>query len=108
MSYTYFADLAAEAKAPEKGILSRTLHNDDSLKVVLFGFAAGEELSAHTAPMPATIYFVSGAGKVKLGNDSKELRAGTFAYMAPILTHAIQAVEPTLMLLMIVKAAAVK
>jgi quercetin dioxygenase-like cupin family protein len=105
MPYVYFEDLAAEAKAPEKGILSRTLHNDDNLKVVLFGFAAGEELSAHTAPMPATIYFVSGAGKVKLGDDSKELRAGTFAYMAPNLAHAIQAVEPTVMLLMMVKAA---
>ena len=50
--YTFFADLAAEVQIPADGILSRTLYNDDRLKVVLFAFAEGQELSAHTAPMP--------------------------------------------------------
>jgi len=30
------------------GILSRTLHNDDAVKVVLFAFSTGQELSEHT------------------------------------------------------------
>jgi len=50
---THFSDLAKEVQLPDKGILSRTLFNDDRLKVVVFGFAQGEELSEHTASMPA-------------------------------------------------------
>jgi hypothetical protein len=34
--YTHIADLAKEGQPPEKGILSRTLFNDDSLKAVMF------------------------------------------------------------------------
>ena len=43
--YTHVLDVAKEAQPPDKGILSRTLYNDDRLKAVLFGFAQGEELS---------------------------------------------------------------
>jgi quercetin dioxygenase-like cupin family protein len=38
-----------EIQVPEKGILSHTLYNDEQVKIILFGFAAGEELTAHTA-----------------------------------------------------------
>ena len=51
--YTLFLDLAKEVQPPDKGILSRTLFSDDRLKAVAFGFAQGEELSEHTASMPA-------------------------------------------------------
>jgi len=101
--YTFFASLAAEAPIPENGILSRTLHNDDHVKVVLFGFAAGQELSAHTAPMAATLYFVSGEAKLTLGNDSQEAAAGTFVYMTPQLPHGIVAKTPVVMLLSMYK-----
>ena len=50
--YTLLVDLAKEVQPPDKGILSRTLFNDDRLKAVIFGFAQGEELSEHTASMP--------------------------------------------------------
>jgi len=50
----------AKSGTPGKGILSRTLFNDDRLKVVGFGFAQGEELSEHTASMPAILLFLQG------------------------------------------------
>ena len=53
--YTHINDLATEAQPPEQGILSRTLHNDENMKAVIFGFAQGEELSEHTASMPAIL-----------------------------------------------------
>src|SRR5262245_11108046 len=40
LPYTHFSDLAKEVQPPDKGILSRTLHNDDRLQVMLFGFTA--------------------------------------------------------------------
>ena len=102
-NYTYFADLAAEAQVPENGILSRTLHNDDHVKVVLFGFAAGQELSAHTAPMAAMLYFVKGEASVTLGEDVQDAGPGAFAYMPPQLPHAIVAKTPVVMLLSMYK-----
>ena len=72
--YTLFVDLAKEVQPPEKGILSRTLFNDDRLKVVIFGFGQGEELSEHTASMPAVLHFLQGEATVTLGDDKHEAK----------------------------------
>jgi hypothetical protein len=48
-AYKLIAELRRELSPPAEGILSRTLYAHDRLKVVGFGFAAGEELSEHTA-----------------------------------------------------------
>jgi hypothetical protein len=45
LPYSHFSDLAQGVQPPDKGILSRTLYNDDRFKVVLVGIANGEELS---------------------------------------------------------------
>jgi quercetin dioxygenase-like cupin family protein len=71
MTYTHFSDLAQEVHPPDKGILSRTLYNDDRLKAVAFGFAQGEELSEHTASMPAVLHFLQGEAKLTLGDDHR-------------------------------------
>lgn len=52
-NYTHIVDLAKEVVPPEDGILTRTLFNNDNVKAVIFGFGQGEELSEHTASMPA-------------------------------------------------------
>jgi quercetin dioxygenase-like cupin family protein len=102
-NYTYFSDLAQETRPPEKGILSRTLFNDDRLKVVLFGFAAGEELSEHTASMPAVLHFLQGEARLTLGDDSVEARPGTWSHMPKGMRHSIQARTPVIMLLLLLK-----
>jgi quercetin dioxygenase-like cupin family protein len=102
-TYTCFLDLAAEAQPPEKGILSRTLHNDDRLKVVLFGFAQSEELSEHTASMPAVLHFLRGEAELTLGDDRHEAKAGTWVHMPAGLHHSIRAKTPVVMLLLLLK-----
>lgn len=101
--YTYLADLGHEAEPPEGGILSRTIHQDDRLKAVLFGFGAGQELSEHTASTPAVLQFLSGEATVTLGGDTLEARPGTFVHMPAGLQHAIRARTPTVMLLLLLK-----
>jgi quercetin dioxygenase-like cupin family protein len=101
--YEFYPSLEAEAPIPENGILSRTLHNDDHVKVVLFGFAAGQELSAHTAPMAASLQFVSGEARLTLGGDTHEVKAGAFVHMPPQLPHGIVAKTPVVMLLAMYK-----
>ncbi len=100
--YIYLRDLREMAKTPENGILSQTLQNDDRTKVILFGFAAGQELSAHTAPFPAMLTFLKGEALLNLGGESQEAQ-GTFVYMAPKLEHGIQARTEVVMLLTMVK-----
>jgi quercetin dioxygenase-like cupin family protein len=102
-TYTHFSDLAKEARPPDKGTLSRTLFNDGRLKVVLFGFAQGEELSGHTAFMPAVLHFLQGEAKLTLGDDTVEARPGTWVHMPTGLRHSIQAKTPVVMLLLLVK-----
>jgi quercetin dioxygenase-like cupin family protein len=101
--YTYITELVNEAKPPEKGILSRTLYNDDRVKNVIFGFAQGEELSEHTASMPAILQFIQGDAMVTLGDDKHEAKAGTWVHMPAGLKHAIMAKAPVVMLLLLLK-----
>jgi hypothetical protein len=70
---TTYADLAAEVAIQEGGTISKTSYQDNSLKVVLFGFDAGQELSEHTAAVPAVLQFLDGDAKVTL--DEKKVNA---------------------------------
>jgi quercetin dioxygenase-like cupin family protein len=102
-SYVYSRDLRQQAKVPENGILSQTLHSDERSKVILFGFAAGQELSAHTAPFPATLLFLKGDALLKLGGEEQEATEGTFVYMPPYMEHGIKARNEVVMVLTMVK-----
>ena len=101
--YNLFLDLAKEILPPDKGILSHTLFNDDRLKVVLFGFAQGEELSEHTASMPAVLHFLQGEAKLTLGDETVEAQPGTWVHMPKGMRHSIQAKTAVVMLLLLLK-----
>ncbi len=102
--YVFVPDLVEKARVPENGILTQTLHSDEKSKVILFGFAPGQELSAHTAPFPATLTFLKGDASLTLGDESQEATAGTFVYMNPNLQHGIKAKNELVMLLTMIKA----
>ena len=98
--YKLIADLAALLPAvPAETIVSRKVFSDDLLKVTLFGFAAGEELSEHTAAFPATLYFLTGEATVTLGEDIVAAQAGTWVQMPAHLPHTILAKTAVSMLL---------
>jgi quercetin dioxygenase-like cupin family protein len=103
MDYTFLANLHTELTPPDKGILSHVLLKDQHASITLFGFAAGEELSTHTAPTPAVLYFLEGEAEVQLGKDMLTAQAGSFAYMPPNLPHAISARTAVKMLLVQIK-----
>ncbi|MGB9604832.1 MAG: cupin domain-containing protein [Bryobacteraceae bacterium] len=103
MNYRFFEDLRVEMTVPADGILSRTLHNDERLKVVLFGFAAGQELSEHTAATPAVLHVLEGEITLVLGEDRRQARAGAWVWMAPRLPHTLVANTPSVVLLLLIK-----
>ncbi|CAD77482.1 MAG TPA: cupin [Rhodopirellula baltica] len=102
---TAYADLDAEIEIQKDGTISKTLYQDDSLKVVLFGFDAGQELSEHTAAVPAMLQFLDGDATVTLGEKTIDAAANTFVHMTAKLPHSITANKPTKMLLMLLKGA---
>ena len=102
-TYTHISDLAKEAQPPEKGILSRTIFNDEKVKAVIFGFGQGEELSEHTASMPAILQFLQGEATVTLGDDTLLAKAGTWVHMPTGQRHSIQAKTPLVMLLLLLR-----
>jgi quercetin dioxygenase-like cupin family protein len=101
--HTLIANLSKEIVPPDDGTLSRTVYQDDHLKAVLFGFAAGQELSEHTASSPAIMHFLSGEADVTLGPDSVHAAGGTWIHMPSQLPHSIHALSPVVMLLLLLK-----
>ena len=92
-------DLGTVDEVPDSGIHSQTVYSDGAIRVVLFGFAAGEELSEHTASRPATIQVLSGAFDITLDGEQVDAPAGTLVHMAAGLRHALRAREASRMLL---------
>lgn len=102
-NYTHIVDLAKEVEPPEDGILTRTLFNDDNVKAVIFGFGQGEELSEHTASMPAILHFIQGEATLTLGGEPIEAQPGTWIHMEPNLKHSVKTKTPVVMLLLLLK-----
>lgn len=102
-AYTLLNNINVEIEPPPDGTLSRTVYQDSRLKVVLFGFAAGQELSEHTASTPAIMHFLGGEAEVTLGGDHIAAAAGTWVHMPPQLPHSIHAKTRVTMLLMLLK-----
>jgi quercetin dioxygenase-like cupin family protein len=104
MDYKFFANLTAEiGDIPPDSILSRTLHRDDRSRLVLFGFAPGQELSEHTSIHPAILFFVSGEADLTLGDDQLQAGPGTWVNMQPNLAHSVRAKTPVVMALVMLE-----
>ena len=99
------SDLLTQAPVPAQGILSRTLLDDATLRIVVLAFSAGHELSAHSTPRPVVIQILSGSARVRLGDETHDMKAGSLARLPSGLEHAVTALEPTTLLLTMEKAA---
>ena len=102
-NYLYVQNLATEVEIPKNGILSRTIFADEQLKVIIFGFDTGQELSKHTASSAAIIHILKGEATLTLGGERMEVGEGAWAHMAPHLEHAIFAKTPVVMLLTVLQ-----
>lgn len=105
-TYTHIADVTKLLPdIPPDSIISRAIYTDDHVKAVLFGFAARQELSEHTASQPAILHILEGEADLRLGDDTMTASAGTWVHMPPHLRHSIVAKTPLVMLLLLIKSA---
>lgn len=95
----FFADLLAESPPPARGILSQTLYDADDVRLVMFGFAPGEELSEHTSARPAIVHILAGEGEAVVGGEHHHLGPGTWFHMPARTAHSIHATTPLTMAL---------
>lgn len=90
--YQFFAQLPQMSDPlPEDSILSRTLLEKPEIKIILFSFAEGQELSQHTASVPAVIHFQKGKAHLTLGEDQHTAQPGTWIYLPAKMPHSIAA-----------------
>lgn len=95
--------LAGATQFSDSGIVSRALHDQAGVRVTLFAFAAGQELTEHATPARALVQILSGACEFTLAGKKTPLRAGDLLHMPPGLAHAVFATEAFSMLLTTVR-----
>ncbi|MBN2258249.1 MAG: cupin domain-containing protein [Anaerolineaceae bacterium] len=104
-SFEYYQNIAKEMDGiPSGSILSKALTTNDKVKVTLFGFAEGQELTEHTAAYPAILHFLAGEADLRLGDEKLKVDAGSWAYMPAKLPHSLVARTPVSMLLIMIVA----
>jgi quercetin dioxygenase-like cupin family protein len=96
---TRILNLTSEATFAENGIVSRTVLQTAHSRVILFGFAQGQELSEHTSTQHAVVQVLSGECEFSLNGEWHTLKPGNLLHMAPNLPHAARATKAFSMLL---------
>lgn len=81
------------------GIASRILSKNGGGSLTLFAFDAGQGLSEHTAPFDAIVMVLDGRLTLTIGGKEVMAAAGTIVRMPANVPHAVEAPEPSRMLL---------
>jgi len=85
-------------------VVSRTLVRKPAGTVTAFAFDAGEGLSEHTAPFDALVLNLEGEADISIAGASYRLSAGQILKLPAGQPHAVKAVTPFKMLLVMIKA----
>jgi quercetin dioxygenase-like cupin family protein len=89
----------------QKGsVVSREIIAQKTGTLTLFAFDKGQGLSEHTAPFDATVYCLDGEVEVTISGDPIRLKAGEMVIMPANEPHALQAISPFKMLLIMIRA----
>ena len=87
----------------DHGIASRILAKNSGGSVTLFAFADGEGLSEHTAPFDALVLVLDGELTLTIGGTPVRAVPGTIVRMPAGVPHAVDALVPARMLLVMLK-----
>jgi Uncharacterized conserved protein, contains double-stranded beta-helix domain len=82
-------------------VVSRTLVQSDAGSVTLFSFDQGEAISTHENVKDALVTILDGRGKITIGGKDYELEKGQSIVMPANIPHALEAVKPFKMLLIV-------
>lgn len=86
-------DLAAAVQTSPAGIVSRTLVQTPEIRVVLFTFAEGQELTTHTNRRRAIVQILEGTCEFLFAGEWQSLSAGTLLHLPPSHPHAVRSTD---------------
>ena len=87
----------------EHGVASRVLAKTSGGNVTLFAFDAGQGLEEHTSPFDALVMVLEGALTLTIGGVRVPATPGSVVRMPGGVPHALDAAEPTRMLLVMLR-----
>ncbi len=97
-------DLAGLVAFQEGAVVSRTLIDKPVGTVTLFAFDAGQGLSEHTAPYDAMVVALAGEVEVTIDGEPRQVGTGQMLIMPANRPHALRALTPFKMMLVMVRA----
>jgi len=85
-------------------VVSREVINKPQGTVTVFAFDQNQGLSEHTAPFDALVYALEGRVRVRLGGVDHEVSEGDLIIMPANVPHALTALTPFKMMLVMIRA----
>jgi len=85
-------------------VVSREVISKPQGTVSIFAFDEGEGLSEHTAPFDALVHALEGRVEVMIGGKPHEVAEGQMIIMPANVPHALKALTPFKMMLVLVRA----
>ena len=86
----------------EEATTSRVVVNNDVLRTVVFTFDAGQVLTEHASTKAVVVTLLQGEMDFSIGERNERMKAGDVIYLAPNDRHALTAVTPCRMELVMV------
>lgn len=84
-------------------VVSKTILKKDTGNITLFAFDKDQGLSEHTAPFDAMVYILDGKAGITIDGKTQDVSAGESIIMPANIPHALKAVEPFKMLLVMIR-----
>jgi quercetin dioxygenase-like cupin family protein len=98
-------DLVGLVEYQPGAVVSRTLIAKRAGTVTVFAFARGQGLSTHSAPFDALVQVLEGEARITIAGRARRVRAGEIIVMPADVPHALKAVQPFKMALVMIKSA---
>ena len=80
-------------------ILSRTIYNENGVKIILFAFAGGQALTEHTSASKAFIHIIHGVADITIQDLTNTAEPGAWFYLPAKTPHSVNAKTEMRMLL---------
>lgn len=96
-------DLAGLIQRQDGAVVSRQIVKKSTGTVTVFAFDEGQGLSEHKAPFDAMVQILEGEAEIRLAGEPHAMKAGQMIIMPANVPHALQAVKPFKMLLVMIR-----
>jgi quercetin dioxygenase-like cupin family protein len=98
-AFTAIPDLGELIVVQPEATVSRTGFKADGVRVILFAFDTGQELTEHTAAMPVLLQVIAGRLRITADGRTETLVPGGLMHLDARVPHAVYAEEPSKLVL---------